>query len=285
MRLIYFEDPNGNVGDALNPWLWPRMLNYDFDEDDDSGFLAIGSILAQRYIRQTSRGIVFGSGVRHSEKTPVIDPSRWTIQFVRGPLSSRALGGAPYITDPALLSPLIYKEGRFAQGFTKGNEIGYVRYFKSPRSHAKSICSRLGLKEIDPTLPPDAFMEAMEQCHLIVTEAMHGAILADSFRIPWIGVRAYSDVIEGRVAGFKWEDWLRSMEIDPSAAPRSRIFSYAPATFRSKLLKPVSVDKMTRIIETALNNNQGALSKDSVWRDKQENLMSQVDHLKLILSR
>jgi succinoglycan biosynthesis protein ExoV len=286
MKLIYFDDSHNNVGDALNPWMWPKLLEHDFDASREVGFLGIGSILSEKYIRQASGGVIFGSGVRHRSKVPNFDRSRWTIRFVRGPLSSEALGGAdvPHITDPALLAPLVYKAGRFAKGFSNGTDIGYVRYFKSPKSHAGMVCSRLGLREVDPGLTPDDFLNELSHCRLVITEAMHGAILADSFRIPWIGVRVYSDVVEGRVAQFKWEDWLRSMQLSLSAAPRSRLLSYMPMIVRSRILRPVSIDMTIRKVERALGQSDGTLSNETVLKDRQTALLEQVDHLKRALS-
>ncbi len=37
---------------------------------------------------------------------------------------------------------------------------------------------------------------------------MHGAIVADAYRIPWIGVDMYG------VNKFKWQDWMLSLELD-----------------------------------------------------------------------
>lgn len=37
---------------------------------------------------------------------------------------------------------------------------------------------------------------------------MHGAIVADAYRIPWIGVDMYG------INKFKWQDWMLSLGLD-----------------------------------------------------------------------
>jgi succinoglycan biosynthesis protein ExoV len=55
----------------------------------------------------------------------------------------------------------------------------------------------------------------------VVTEAMHGAIVADTLRIPWIPV-----VCSPEIATFKWRDWTASLDLPyrPIAIPPSSAF-------------------------------------------------------------
>src|ERR1019366_6854573 len=43
---------------------------------------------------------------------------------------------------------------------------------------------------------------------LVVAEAMHGAIVADTLRIPWIAVECSPEILP-----FKWVDWCQSMDL------------------------------------------------------------------------
>jgi succinoglycan biosynthesis protein ExoV len=52
-------------------------------------------------------------------------------------------------------------------------------------------------------------LESLRRTGVLLTEAMHGAIVADALRIPWIAVRTRS-----AIKTFKWEDWCRSMDLE-----------------------------------------------------------------------
>ena len=42
---------------------------------------------------------------------------------------------------------------------------------------------------VDPASGPRHVVDAIRSARLVVTSAMHGAIVADAFRVPWIRVR------------------------------------------------------------------------------------------------
>ncbi len=48
MKLYYFIDPSGNFGDDLNPWIWDRLLPDFFDQNADTLFIGIGTLLNHR---------------------------------------------------------------------------------------------------------------------------------------------------------------------------------------------------------------------------------------------
>jgi succinoglycan biosynthesis protein ExoV len=68
------------------------------------------------------------------------------------------------------------------------------------------LCEQAGVHYISSTWSVDECLAQLEASELVITEAMHGAILADAYRVPWIPMRyGY------RSFDFKWHDWCRSM--------------------------------------------------------------------------
>jgi succinoglycan biosynthesis protein ExoV len=70
----------------------------------------------------------------------------------------------------------------------------------------EDVCRQLGIRYIDPGAHVDVVVREIRRSNSIVTEAMHGAILADTFGIPWKAVSCYDHIFS-----FKWEDWCASL--------------------------------------------------------------------------
>lgn len=62
---------------------------------------------------------------------------------------------------------------------------------------------------LDVRLNPRDFIEKLWSCESVLTEAMHGAIFADAYGIPWVPLRLYVHINE-----FKWKDWWASLGIE-----------------------------------------------------------------------
>jgi succinoglycan biosynthesis protein ExoV len=205
MRLYYFRHKDGalNFGDDLNPWLWDRLLPGMFDEDDASLFVGIGSLLNSKMPR-AERMIVFSSGVGYGEPPAVA--ANWTFYCVRGPLSAQALGISPAlaVTDGAMLvrrvvQPVAAKRFRRA----------YMPHLLQEQQNGpayRAACGALGLHYISPNNDPGCVIDQINASELLITEALHGAIVADALRVPWIPVQSRDDIY-----AFKWHDWCRSL--------------------------------------------------------------------------
>lgn len=203
MRLHYYQSI-ANFGDRLNPWLWPQLLPGCFDETDDTLFLGIGTIL-QAGLPAAKRYVVLGSGTGYGEAPPL--DSRWQFLAVRGPLTARALQlpTACAVTDAAYLLRLVEWPAPAA-----GESIGFMPHWRSLRRVPwRSICARSGVRFIDPLGKVERVLAQLRGCDAVITEAMHGAIVADVMRIPWLPVRLGAHFLD-----FKWRDWLASIEVD-----------------------------------------------------------------------
>jgi len=211
MQLFYFQHPHGipNFGDDLNPWLFPKLLPNIFQTTSRNLFVGIGTVLNQKLPTSKYHKVaVFGSGVGYDNgKLP--DRSNLHIYCVRGPLSAQRLDLPPekVATDAALLLRQIYQGGKPKQ----------YRYSFMPHFHQainagekiNQICQEVDIHYIDPCAPIEQVLQQIDQTEILLAEAMHGAIVADALRVPWIPIVTVYDILS-----FKWCDWCQSLGLD-----------------------------------------------------------------------
>jgi succinoglycan biosynthesis protein ExoV len=193
-------DDSSNFGDALNEYIWPRVLSPDFNTVAPDGmFYGIGTVLRIDMPRYTP-SVIFGAGIGYCG-TP--DSAGWDIRFVRGPHTAKALGNVPYITDPGILvanlGPWERQSARYDCSFMPRWDSFYPGLIEALET--------VGIHLIDPRLPvPDVVAEIL-QSRLLLSEAFHGAVVADTLGVPWISI--YSN----RGHEYKWYDWCASMNM------------------------------------------------------------------------
>ncbi len=208
MRLIYF-DGSGNFGDELNRVLWPRLVPDMFDEGDCDGFLGIGTIIGMP-TPDCDRLHIFSSGVGYNNL------SEWNVArriwCVRGPLTARLLatGADSVLTDGAILTPWVVAADA-APPTTAA--IGVMPHWESLHYPGWSeACDLAGFQLISPIGEPENVVRVLRQTRLLITESLHGAIIADSYDIPWIPMRTSRNF-----SVFKWMDWCLSMHVSLAA--------------------------------------------------------------------
>lgn len=217
MQIVYYKDPVGNFGDDLNALIWPRVLPDDVRAAPDTVMVGIGSLLDQARFRDVDtvgkRVFVMGSGAAYGRLPD--DSARWTYCAVRGPLTATVVGHpeAAATDSAALLAGLPDLVPRAA----RPDEILFMPHHRTlVNSRWQAAAERAGMTFVDPQWKPDRILACYGRAKLVVTEAMHGAIVADTLRIPWIPV-----MISPEVSIFKWRDWASSVELDycPVALP------------------------------------------------------------------
>jgi len=205
MNLYYFKDKNGNFGDDLNEWLWPKIFKTGYDNyfDDETLFIGIGSILDEN-VPDFKRKVILGSGYAYSSP-PKVD-SYWSFYSVRGPLTAQILGlnNDIAITDSAIISTPFLDQ--FQSNRTSVSFMPHHRHTHLPWS---KLCEELDILYIDPCDGVESCLSKIGKSKVIITEAMHGAIIADCMRIPWIPIKSSQAIND-----FKWKDWTLSMEVD-----------------------------------------------------------------------
>lgn len=207
MKLFYYNE-HFNFGDALNPWLWSKLLPDVLDQDEQIAFIGIGTLLNEWLAYRTplvQQRVIFGTGVGYGNGLPQLNQSDH-IYCLRGPLSARALGLDPSlaVTDGAVLlrrcfEPPTQKIHRFA----------YMPHWQHADCDWQLVCKELGWDYIDPRWSISRILAAISQTEVLLAEAMHGAIIADALRVPWIPIATNTGVL-----AFKWHDWCQSIDLE-----------------------------------------------------------------------
>ena len=217
VQIVYYKDAVGNFGDDLNEVMWPHLLPEDVRSAPDTVLVGIGSLLDQARFRDVEtkgkRVFVFGSGAAYGQLPD--DWRRWNYLAVRGPLTA-ALIEQPQaaVTDSAAF---LARLPELVPPAPLRDEILFMPHHRTlVNSRWREAAERAGLTFVDPQWTPDRILACYARARLVVTEAMHGAIVADTLRIPWIPV-----MISPEVSIFKWRDWASSLGLpyNPVALP------------------------------------------------------------------
>ncbi len=204
MKMFAFTGKASNFGDDLNAWLWSRVLPGFFDDDDSTRFIGIGSTLYDSH-PAASRKLVFGAGYAGYSALPTIDES-WDIRFVRGKRTAQALGLAEDLAvgDAAILIRTVApapREKRYA--------VSYMPHFESATYGSwEQVCERAGVHFIDPRWPVDRVLDEILASRLLISEAMHGVIVADALRVPWKAIEPFDPNHRA-----KWQDWASVLDV------------------------------------------------------------------------
>jgi succinoglycan biosynthesis protein ExoV len=213
-----------NFGDSLNPWLWGKLLPASLDQDSSEILVGIGTLLNHKIPCGVHKH-VFGSGYGYGWAPDVHRPD-WTIYCVRGPRTAAKLNVARNlaITDPAVLIR------RFVTRSTASSkEIVFIPHFESLDVGEWEIPCRLSnLTFVSPCDTVENVIHKIRGAKLVVAEAMHGAIVADALRVPWVPIRPLIKKNEQ-----KWFDWFESLGLDcePRPLPPSSIHEALKARY------------------------------------------------------
>ena len=275
MHIYYFDgtrikDFKGkNFGDELNPWLWPQFFPDILNVCNNLTFVGIGTLLNDRLPKDRKK-IIFGSGAGYGN-TPHIDHT-YKIYFVRGKLTAKVLGVDPNlaITDPAILIRKI-----FVASGNKRFKKSYMPHYMEAIINGngwRKICEDLNIHYIDPTASLQKVLAEISETEILFTEAMHGAIVADALRTPWVAIKSHPRILQ-----FKWNDWLSSIEIP-----------YQPFIVRRKssiinkksFFKYIDYQFIRLQMAMAIEISKPYLSSESKITELEERVMKQVETLK-----
>lgn len=266
MKLTYFRNVPANFGDEINAFMWQGLLPPGLlDEDASELFLGIGSIL-WNHLPRAPRKHVMGSGFGGYTAPPDVHDGSWNVVWVRGPITAERLKLGPglAICDSAILLRATTLPPPLA-----GSGTVFIPHFESAvRGSWQKVCTLAGIDHVDPRGDCIEVLARIRGARLVITEAMHGAIVADAMRVPWIAILPFFPQHRA-----KWEDWAQSLEIRlaPTTLPPSNLLetytlftglpgkgSRSRAMFRSWPVAPVNTalvhraaSRLRRLAETA----------------------------------
>lgn len=202
MKLSYF-DRVANFGDMLNPWLAPRLFGSALDEDDSRRLLFIGTVI-ERTAPPGCQEIIVGAGAGYKRGHHSLD--RREIFCVRGRYTCELLeiGEEFAAIDPAILCPRYRPAAK-----ETSHPLGFMPHHRTEQSagpYLRQACEQLGLVYLSPLDGVETLLDAISGCDRLITEALHGAIVAEAYDVPWSPV-----VFSSHFMRRKWQDFCDSI--------------------------------------------------------------------------
>lgn len=202
MKLSYFDEVP-NFGDALNPVLARRIFGDIFNQAHRDRFLFIGTTIGRR-APEGCREIIVGAGAGYQMGRHSLD--RRKVFCVRGPTTCDILGidrecGA---IDPAILASRFFKAERNPTLFMPHHQT-----HTSAGRALREICGHVGLRYVSPFDPAEKIIKRIGGARRLITEALHGAVVAESFNVPWVPI-----IFGSKVLVAKWRDFCASVGVD-----------------------------------------------------------------------
>ncbi|MFM8735572.1 MAG: polysaccharide pyruvyl transferase family protein [Pirellulales bacterium] len=206
---LFWHVGRPNFGDDVNPTFFERItgrgLRLAVDRDRPH-LLGAGSILE----RSTAASVICGSGFLEPP-AGVVRAGR--LVAVRGERSAAAF---PRQGDLLLGDPLVLVDG-VVEAVPKAHRVGLV-------PHVTSVARWRGLNArhlaiIDPADDPWRVIRAIASCEVVLSQSLHGLIVADALGIPnaWI---APSDAMRG--GRFKFDDYFTTLDAPKEMVPEGR---------------------------------------------------------------
>lgn len=213
MRLFYYKDPAGNFGDDLNSWIWAPFLGDDLT-GEGVNLSVIGTLIGPM-MRDRGPWIVLGSGAGYGPPPADFGGQRWQVACVRGPLTARLLGldQSLALVDPAVL----VRRHSSLERMERGDKAAFMPHHSVvEQKEWRWAAEDAGLDYIDPRDDSREIVRRISGAKVLVADAMHGAIVADALRVPWVAVSTSRET-----STFKWLDWASSLNLkyDPVLLP------------------------------------------------------------------
>jgi len=266
---LYCYRKRPNFGDALNQWLWPKFLDVKLDDCPslDEVFVGIGTILNER-LPDAKKLHIMGSGLGYGQVT-ADKMLNWEVYFVRGPLTAKALSldNDSAISDPAILLNRTEDLGRkkkFKCSFMPHHGIDSERY--------RNLCESVGLQYISPEAPCDVVISQILESEKLICSAMHGAIVAEAFRVPWLAVQTDHQILFS-----KWHDWAASLEMDIEFTQLPAIYPKPQPTLKGGVIAWVKASVVQWQLQRLANSRKFQLGSDRILEDRLKKMENRLE--------
>lgn len=199
---LFWHIGQPNFGDDINPSFYKLLCRNDFHFQTNRSELhglGMGSILHSA----NGQSVVLGSGMIGADFKPKgIDFQK--VHMVRGELTKRAIGlpETVAVADPMVLLSEVWSAPKL-----RSHRIGYVphvsNYLVATRFQAK------GIFVINPAWDPWRVVASIADCEFLLSQSLHGLIVADALQIPNAWVMPSQGMVGGR---FKFDDYYTTVD-------------------------------------------------------------------------
>jgi succinoglycan biosynthesis protein ExoV len=270
VRLYYHKCPEPNFGDEINAWFWEKLFSQPLPNKKEELFVGIGTLLNDK-LPDEKLVHIFGSGAGYGDKV-IKTKNSWKVHCVRGPLTAKAIGvdKSLAIVDPAVLLPLIHPLEE-----KKTIDVAFMPHIGIDSSAYRTLIESMGITYLSPTEDPVTLLKKISQTKKLITSAMHGAIIADAYRVPWNAI-----VTSPEILPFKWLDWCATLNLEysPTKVPSFWEFNNRNLIdFAKKQLKSIKIKSQIR---TIANSDNFRLSQDHILESRQAQLLDKVEEFK-----
>jgi len=264
-------------GEAINAWHPANRASSEDLHADDTLLVAVGSLMNNN-TPVVNRKIVFGAGFGYGT-VPRLE--NWDVLFTRGPISNMILGlnASQEAVDAAYVLALM--------GYAKAEKPKWkliIPHYKNPLvaslfpSNEQATYVLGDYIILNPLANVDQILALITDAEYVIAEAMHGAIVADAMRVPWVAALMGTEVNE-----LKWHDWLLAfgeryepLELLPRMSKRS-------LGYRVKHKMKINVNQLTAELLGNINTagilGRLCVTSDSVLDRKLDCIQTNVSKL------
>lgn len=210
---LYYFGARANFGDELGPFIAAAETGQtpynvrDLPLTPKHAYCTVGSLLHSLH---KNNCIVWGSGFicDPADEKPKCAPMK--IRAVRGPISAEfakglGWGDCSVFGDPGLLLPqyLPFSSKR------KTGDVVVIPHYAFAAAHD---VNQPGVDILYPWQGLHHVAAKIKSAGLVVSSSLHGLILADAYRVPWIWWRQSNDTRQG--GELKFLDFFQSLGIE-----------------------------------------------------------------------
>lgn len=260
LEIYYFRNTR-NFGDALNEIFWAELIGHSLNQLKASRIriIGIGTLLNKSLPVDEKVNHIVGSGFGYGDP-----PSRSQIpvvHFVRGPITAKILGlpESNAITDPAYVANKILN----LPHITSKKGIAFIPHWETHNFFRWDwICKLIGIRYISPLNSFQKVVHEIASSELLISESLHGAILADALRTPWIPTTTSTHIDER-----KWHDFGHTIQVNIDF---KRITN--PGSRKNLIKNPLRVFRHCKSLRE-ISSSRPLLSNENISNEVKERLM------------